>query len=101
MTHHGTRGRWLALGAALVLALCLAGTAGAWQRQGTLPNVRGKQLKEARYLLRLEGFDKVNIFSVDTDKRGLAGVVQSQLPPAGSVVPVGTTIKLSVYEYSP
>jgi beta-lactam-binding protein with PASTA domain len=70
-------------------------------REATLPNVKGKHLDVAQKLLRLEGFEKINIFTVDTDKRSLSGVVQSQLPPAGAVAPVGVTIKLTIYEYAP
>ncbi|MFH1035439.1 MAG: PASTA domain-containing protein [Pseudomonadota bacterium] len=91
----------LAVLLATLLVLALAGSAGAWQRQATMPNVKGKQLKTAQYLLKLEGFETVNIFTVETDKRGLAGVVQSQSPAAGSVSSVGVTVKLTVYEYAP
>lgn len=86
----------------LLMALAISG-AQAWARspRATVPDVRGKQLKVAMRMLTTEGFDSVNVIGIDTDKRGLHGVVQSQIPPAGAEVSPNATIKLSVYEYSP
>lgn len=100
----GQRRLVLAAGLLVLAALLLGPLAGAPQaseRVIPMPNVRGKQLKEARRILNYEGFDSINLFTVETDKRGLAGVVQSQYPPAGAEVPVSVTVKLSVYEYNP
>jgi len=87
---------------ALALALAWGGQqALAASGRATVPDVKGKQVKAALRILSQEGFDNVNVIGLDTDKRGLAGVVQSQIPPAGAEVSTTATIKLSVYEYSP
>ncbi|MBI4797205.1 MAG: PASTA domain-containing protein [Desulfarculus sp.] len=94
----------LLLAAALALALALAWAgqpASAASGRATVPDVKGKQVKVALRMLKQEGFDNVNVIGVDTDKRGLNGVVQSQIPPAGAEVHTNATVKLSVYEYSP
>lgn len=93
---------WLLLAAALALALAWGGQeASAASGRVTVPDVKGKQLKVAMRMLNQEGLDNVNVIGVDTDKRGLNGVVQSQIPPAGAEVSSSATIKLAVYEYSP
>lgn len=92
----------LFLAAALTLALAWAGQeALAAPGRATVPDVKGKQLKVALRMLKQEGFDSVNVIGLDTDKRGLGGVVQSQIPPAGAEVSTNVTVKLSVYEYAP
>ncbi len=88
---------------ALLLALCLLWTAApglaAGPRRVELPNLRGHTLHEAQRTLSNLGFDRVEVFGVPTDKRGLANRVQSQSPPAGAEVNTNTLIRLAVYEY--
>jgi beta-lactam-binding protein with PASTA domain len=66
-----------------------------------VPNVRGKRQAEAERILEEAGFSSIQVYDVDTDKRGLSGVVKEQLPPPGRELPVSTIVKLSVYRYDP
>jgi beta-lactam-binding protein with PASTA domain len=66
-----------------------------------VPNVRGKRRAEAERILEEAGFSSIQVFEVETDKRGLAGVVKDQLPPPGRELPVSTFMKITVYHYEP
>ncbi len=101
--------------AGLILALCLsllglllapplappALAIRSFETEVAMPNVKGKRLAEAEKILKETGFDSIQIYDTDTDKRGLANVVKDQLPPAGREVKVGVMIKLTVYRYNP
>jgi beta-lactam-binding protein with PASTA domain len=97
---------------AAVLALCLACALlaayapPAWcirssETEVEVPNVKGKRLADAELILKQAGFDSIQIYDTDTDKRGLANVVRDQLPTPGRTVGVGVMIKLTVYRYAP
>lgn len=94
------------LAALLACALVAALAAPAWclrsdETTVDMPNVKGKRQAEAELILKQAGFDNIQIFEADTDKRGLANVVKDQLPPPGRTVGVGVMVKLTVYRYAP
>jgi serine/threonine-protein kinase len=57
-----------------------------------VPDVVGRQAAQARQLLREQGLDA----DVDRFLGGLFGAVSSQQPAAGSLVPRGTSVRLTV-----
>lgn len=102
------RARALAVLLACVLAVVLAAVLAppAWairssETEAEVPNVKGKRLADAEHILKQAGFDNVQVYDTDTDKRGLANVVKDQLPTPGRTVGVGVMIKLTVYRYAP
>jgi beta-lactam-binding protein with PASTA domain len=90
----------------LACALTAAYAPPAWcirssETEAEVPNVKGKRQAEAELILKQAGFDSIQIYETDTDKRGLANVVRDQLPIPGKTVGVGVMIKLTVYRYAP
>lgn len=104
--HPRPRLRRAVLALLLGCALLAAYAPPAWcirtsETEAEVPNVKGKRQAEAELILKQAGFDSIQIFETDTDKRGLANVVRDQLPLPGKTVGVGAIIKLTVYRYAP
>lgn len=66
-----------------------------------VPAVRGKRQQEAERMLKDAGFDLIQVYEVDTDKKGLANVVRDQKPLPGKDVSTNMVIKITVYRYAP
>lgn len=65
--------------------------------QPDVPDFTGMTLAEAQALATSLGLGTINQIGTAHDPGGLAGAIESQIPPAGTSVPVGANIDVVVY----
>ena len=90
----------------LILASCVPAGNGHYGGGGSrpygdtrVPQVTGRDLRDARNIIRDYDLRVGDIDYVKTDRRHLDGTVERQYPDSGRIVSAGTRVSLNVYRY--